>query len=159
MSRVLGMGDIMSLIERAEQAVDKKAAAELERKLRHEGFTLEDFRDQLKQIRKMGPLEQLVDMLPKVGPLQSLPKDAKVDEGKLKQVEAIIGSMTNEERRDHSVIDGKRRKRIAKGSGTTVQDVNQVIKQYMQMRQMMKQYGAMAARSKMKGLGKLAGMS
>jgi signal recognition particle subunit SRP54 len=157
-SRVLGMGDIMSLIERAEQAVDKKAAAELERKLRHEGFTLEDFRDQLKQIRKMGPLEQLVDMLPKVGPLQQLPKDAKVDESKLKQVEAIIGSMTNEERRDHSVIDGKRRKRIAKGSGTTVQDVNQVIKQYMQMRQMMKQYGAMAARSKMKGLGKLAGM-
>jgi signal recognition particle subunit SRP54 len=158
-SRVLGMGDIMSLIERAEQAVDKKAAAELERKLRTEGFTLEDFRDQLKQIRKMGPLEQLVDMLPKVGPLQALPKDAKVDEGKLKQVEAIINSMTHEERRDHSVIDGKRRKRIAKGSGTSVQDVNQVIKQYMQMRQMMKQYGAMAARSKMKGLGKLAGLS
>jgi signal recognition particle subunit SRP54 len=158
-SRVLGMGDIMSLIERAEQAVDKKAAAELERKLRTEGFTLEDFRDQLKQIRKMGPLEQLVDMLPKVGPLQSLPKDAKVDESKLKQVEAIINSMTHQERRDHNVIDGKRRKRIAKGSGTTVQDVNQVIKQYMQMRQMMKQYGAMAARSKMKGLGKLAGLS
>jgi signal recognition particle subunit SRP54 len=158
-SRVLGMGDIMSLIERAEQAVDKKAAAELERKLRTEGFTLEDFRDQLKQIRKMGPLEQLVDMLPKVGPLQSLPKDAKVDEGKLKQVEAIINSMTHQERRDHNVLDGKRRKRIAAGSGTTVQDVNQVIKQYMQMRQMMKQYGAMAARSKMKGLGKLAGMS
>ena len=158
-SRVLGMGDIMSLIERAEQAVDKKAAAELERKLRTEGFTLEDFRDQLKQIRKMGPLEQLVDMLPKVGPLQALPKDAKVDEGKLKQVEAIINSMTHQERQDHNVIDGKRRKRIAKGSGTTVQDVNQVIKQYMQMRQMMKQYGAMAARSKMKGLGKLAGLS
>jgi signal recognition particle subunit SRP54 len=158
-SRVLGMGDIMSLIERAEQTVDKKAAAELERKLRTEGFTLEDFRDQLKQIRKMGPLEQLVDMLPKVGPLQALPKDAKVDESKLKQVEAIINSMTHQERRDHNVIDGKRRKRIAKGSGTTVQDVNQVIKQYMQMRQMMKQYGAMAARSKMKGLGKLAGLS
>jgi signal recognition particle subunit SRP54 len=158
-SRVLGMGDIMSLIERAEQAVDKKAAAELERKLRTEGFTLEDFRDQLKQIRKMGPLEQLVDMLPKVGPLQALPKDAKVDESKLKQVEAIINSMTHQERRDHNVIDGKRRKRIAKGSGTSVQDVNQVIKQYMQMRQMMKQYGAMAARSKMKGLGKLAGRS
>jgi signal recognition particle subunit SRP54 len=157
-SRVLGMGDIMSLIERAEQTVDKKAAAELERKLRHDGFTLEDFRDQLKQIRKMGPLEQLVDMLPKMGPLANLPKDAKVDEGKLKQVEAIINSMTNQERRDHSVIDGKRRKRIAAGSGTSVQDVNQVIKQYMQMRQMMKQYGALAARSKMKGLGKLAGM-
>jgi len=157
-SRILGMGDIMSLIERAESAFDKKAAMELERKLRKEEFTLEDFRDQLKQIRKMGPLDQLVDMLPKVGPLQNLPKDASVDEGKLKQVEAIINSMTNEERRDHNVIDGKRRKRIAKGSGTTVQDVNQVLKQYLQMRTMMKQYGAMAARSRMKGLGKLAGM-
>jgi signal recognition particle subunit SRP54 len=158
-SRILGMGDLMSLIERAEQTVDKKAAAELERKLRKEEFTLEDFRDQLKQIRKMGPLEQLVDMLPKVGPLQNLPKNAQVDEGKLKQVEAIINSMTNQERRDHSVIDGKRRKRIAAGSGTTVQDVNSVVKQYMQMRQMMKQYGALTARAKMKGLGKLAGMS
>jgi len=157
-SRIMGMGDILSLIERAESAFDKKAALELERKLRKEEFTLEDFRDQLKQIRKMGPLDQLVDMLPKVGPLQNLPKDASVDEGKLKQVEAIINSMTNEERRDHNVIDGKRRKRIAKGSGTTVQDVNQVIKQYLQMRTMMKQYGAMAARAKMKGLGKLAGM-
>src|SRR5580692_4889369 len=157
-SRILGMGDLMSLIERAEAAFDKKAAMELERKLRKEEFTLEDFRDQLKQIRKMGPLEQLVDMLPKVGPLANLPKDAKVDEGQLKQVEAIINSMTNQERRDHNVIDGKRRKRIAKGSGTTVQEVNQVLKQYMQMRTMMKQYGAMAARAKMKGLGKLAGM-
>ena len=158
-SRVLGMGDIMSLIERAELAVDRKAALELERKLRKEEFTLEDFRDQLKQIRKMGPLEQLVDMLPKMGPLQNLPKDAKVDEGKLKQVEAIINSMTNQERRDHNVIDGKRRKRIAAGSGTSVQEVNQVLKQYLQMRQMMKQYGALAARDKMKGLGKLAGLS
>jgi signal recognition particle subunit SRP54 len=158
-SRILGMGDIMSLIERAEQAVDKKAALDLERKLRTEGFTLEDFRDQLRQIRKMGPLDQLVDMLPKVGPLQNIPKDASVDEGKLKQVEAIINSMTNQERQDHNVIDGKRRKRIAKGSGTTVQDVNQVLKQYLQMRTMMKQYGTMAARAKMKGLGKLAGLS
>jgi len=158
-SRILGMGDILSLIERAEQAVDKKAALELERKLRKDEFTLEDFRDQLRQIRKMGPLEQLVDMLPKIGPLQNLPKDASVDEGKLKQVEAIINSMTNQERRDHNVIDGKRRKRIAAGSGSSVQDVNQVIKQYMQMRTMMKQYGALAARSKMKGLGKLSGLS
>jgi signal recognition particle subunit SRP54 len=157
-SRILGMGDILSLIEKAESAFDRKTALELERKLRKEQFTLEDFRDQLRQIRKMGPLDQLVDMLPKVGPLQNLPKDATVDEGKLKQVEAIINSMTNEERRDHNVIDGKRRKRIAKGSGTTVQDVNQVIKQYLQMRTMMKQYGAMAARAKMKGLGKLAGL-
>jgi signal recognition particle subunit SRP54 len=158
-SRVLGMGDLLSLIERAEQAVDRKAAEELERKLRKSEFTLEDFRDQLKQVRKMGPLEQIMDMLPKMGPLANLPKDATVDEKKLKQVEAIINSMTNEERRDHNVIDGKRRKRIAKGSGTTVQDVNTVLKQYLQMRTMMKQYGAMAARSKMKGLGKLSGMS
>ncbi|HUL16202.1 MAG TPA: signal recognition particle protein [Terriglobales bacterium] len=158
-SRVLGMGDILSLIERAEQAVDKKAAMELERKLGKNDFTLEDFRDQLKQVRKMGPLEQLVDMLPKMGPLQNIPKDAHVDEKRLKQIEAIINSMTNEERGDHSVIDGKRRKRIARGSGTTVQDVNQVVKQYLQMRQMMKQYGSMAARAKMKGLGKLAGLS
>src|SRR5213083_1249332 len=150
---------IVSLIERVEQTVDRKAAADLERKLRKEEFTLEDFRDQLKQIRKMGPLEKIVDMLPKMGPLQNLPKDAKVDEGQLTRVEAIINSMTNQERRDHNVIDGKRRKRIAKGSGTTVQDVNTVLKQYLQMRTMMKQYGAMAARAKMKGLGKLAGLS
>ena len=155
-SRVLGMGDILSLIERAEQAVDRKAAEELERKLRKSEFTLEDFRDQLRQVRKMGPLEQIMDMLPKMGPLANLPKDASVDEKKLKQVEAIINSMTNEERRDHNVIDGKRRKRIAKGSGTTVQDVNTVLKQYLQMRTMMKQYGAIAMRSKMKGLGKLS---
>ena len=158
-SRVLGMGDILSLIERAEQAVDRRAAEELERKLRKSEFTLEDFRDQLRQVRKMGPLEQIVDMLPKMGPLANLPKDASVDEKKLKQVEAIINSMTNEERRDHNVIDGKRRKRIAKGSGTTVQDVNTVLKQYLQMRTMMKQYGAMALRSKVKGLGKLSGLS
>jgi signal recognition particle subunit SRP54 len=158
-SRVLGMGDILSLIERAEQTVDRKAAAELERKIRHNEFTLEDFRDQLRQIRKMGPLEQLVDMLPKVGPFQNLPRDAHVDEKRLKQVEAIINSMTAEERGDHSVIDGKRRKRIARGSGTSVQDVNQVLKQYMQMRQMMKQYGAAAVRGRLKGIGKLAGLS
>src|ERR1700741_3986007 len=158
-SRVMGMGDILSLIERAESAFDKKAALDLERKLRKEGFTLQDFRDQLKQIRKMGPLDQLVDMLPKVGPLQNLPKDASVDEGKLQQVEAIINSMTNEERRDHNVLDGKRRKRIARGSGTTVQDVNTVLKQYLQMRTMIKQYGGMLAPSKMKGLGQLSGLS
>src|SRR4030081_159511 len=156
-SRVLGMGDIMSLIERAEQAVDKKAAMELERKLRKNEFTLEDFRDQLKQVRKMGPLEQVVDMLPKIGPLANLPKDAKVDESMLKRVEAIVNSMTTSERNDHNVIDGKRRKRIARCSGTSVQEVNQVLKQYLQMRQMMKQYGSLAAKGRLKGLGKLTG--
>lgn len=157
-SRVLGMGDILSLIERVEETVDKKTAAELERKIRRNEFTLEDFRDQLKQIRKMGSIEQLIGMIPKVGPLANLPKDAKVDEGQLKRVEAIINSMTAGEREDHSIIDGKRRKRIARGSGTSVQEVNQVLKQYLQMRQMVKQYGAAARLGKMKGLGKLAGL-
>jgi len=153
-SRVLGMGDMLTLIERAEQAIDQKAAAELERKLRHSEFTLADFRDQLKQVRKMGPLEQVLGMLPKVGPFANLPKDAQVDESRLKHVEAIINSMTAAEREDHDLIDGKRRKRIARGSGTSVQEVNQVLKQYMQMRKMMKQYGALAAQGRLRGLGK-----
>jgi signal recognition particle subunit SRP54 len=153
-SRVLGMGDMLTLIERAEQAIDQKKAAELERKLRHSEFTLADFRDQLKQVRKMGPLEQVLGMLPKVGPFANLPKDAQVDESRLKHVEAIINSMTAAEREDHDLIDGKRRKRIARGSGTSVQEVNQVLKQYMQMRKMMKQYGALAAQGRLRGLGK-----
>jgi signal recognition particle subunit SRP54 len=157
-SRVLGMGDVLTLIERAEQTVDKKKAAELERKLRHDEFTLEDFRDQLRQLRKMGPLEQIMGMLPKVGPLAQLPKNAEVDEGRLKRVEAIINSMTAAEREDHSLIDGRRRKRIARGSGTTVQEVNQVLRQYMEMRRMIKQYGAAAAKGKLRGLGKLGGL-
>jgi signal recognition particle subunit SRP54 len=157
-SRVMGMGDILSLIERVEETVDKKAAAELERKIRRNEFTLEDFRDQLKQIRKMGSLDQLIGMIPKIGPLANLPKDAKVDEGQLRRVEAIVNSMTADERDDHSIIDGKRRKRIARGSGTSVQEVNQVLRQYLQMRQMVKQYGAAARLGKMKGLGKLAGL-
>ena len=155
-SRVLGMGDVLSLIERVEQAVDTKQAAEMERKLRRSEFTLEDFRNQLRQIRKMGPLEQVIGMLPKMGPFANLPKDTQVDEGRLKRVEAIINSMTNSERNDHGLIDGKRRKRIARGSGTSVQEVNQVLKQYLQMRQMVKQYGALAAAGRLRGLGKLS---
>jgi signal recognition particle subunit SRP54 len=153
-SRVIGMGDMLTLIERAEQAIDHKKAAELERKLRRSEFTLGDFRDQLKQVRKMGPLEQVLGMLPKIGPFANLPKDAHVDEGRLKRVEAIINSMTEAERDDHDLIDGKRRKRIARGSGTSVQEVNQVLKQYMQMRKMMKQYGALAAQGRLRGMGK-----
>jgi signal recognition particle subunit SRP54 len=153
-SRVIGMGDMLTLIERAEQAIDHKKAAELERKLRRSEFTLGDFRDQLKQVRKMGPLEQVLGMLPKIGPFANLPKDAHVDESRLKQVEAIINSMTEAERDDHDLIDGKRRKRIARGSGTSVQEVNQVLKQYMQMRKMMKQYGALAAQGRLRGMGK-----
>ena len=153
-SRVIGMGDMLTLIERAEQAIDQKQAAELERKLRRSEFTLGDFRDQLKQVRKMGPLEQVLGMLPKIGPFANLPKDAHVDEARLKHVEAIINSMTEAERDDHDLIDGKRRKRIARGSGTSVQEVNQVLKQYMQMRKMMKQYGALAAQGRLRGIGK-----
>ena len=153
-SRVLGMGDMLTLIERAEQTIDHKKAAELERKLRRSEFTLEDFRDQLRQVRKMGPLEQVLGMLPKVGPFANLPKDATVDESRLKHIEAIINSMTAAERDDHDLIDGKRRKRIARGSGTSVQEVNQVLKQYLQMRKMMKQYGALAAQGRLRGLGK-----
>ena len=158
-SRVLGMGDVLTLIEKAEQATDAKQAAELERKLRRNEFTLEDFRDQLRQLRKMGPLEQIVGMLPKLGPLANLPRDAQVDEGRLKRVEAIINSMTLAERDNHSLIDGKRRKRIARGSGTSVQEVNQVLRQYMQMRKMIKQFGPAAAKGKLRGLGKFGGMS
>src|SRR6266446_246815 len=158
-SRVLGMGDMLTLIERAQESFDHKQAAELERKLRRSEFTLEDFRDQLRQIRKMGPLEQVLGMLPKIGPLANIPKDVQVDESRLKRIEAIVNSMTTSERNDHNVIDGKRRKRIARGSGTSVQEVNQVLKQYLQMRQMMKQYGALAAKGRLKGLGKLTGAS
>lgn len=157
-SRVLGMGDVLSLIEKAEATLDKRKAEELERKLRRDEFTLEDFRDQLRQLRKMGPLEQLVDMLPKVGPFAQMPRDAQVDEKRIKQVEAIINSMTPAERDDHRLIDGRRRKRIARGSGTSVQDVNQLLRQYMQMKKMISQYGAMAARGKLRGIGKFAGL-
>jgi len=147
------MGDVLGLIEKAQKNVDEKKARELERKLRENEFTLEDFRDQLQQIRKMGSIEQLMGMLPKVGQFAKIPKDASISEKQLKSIEAIINSMTAAERADANVIDGKRRKRIARGSGTSVQEVNQVLKQYSDMRRMMKQYGTLA-RTKMRGLGK-----
>ena len=129
-SRILGMGDVLGLIEKAQKTIDLKQAREMERKLREDDFTLADFRDQLQQIRKMGSMEQLLGMLPKIGPFAKIPKDTQVDEGGLKSIEAVINSMTAEERSDHNVIDGKRRKRIARGSGTSVQQVNEVLKQY-----------------------------
>jgi signal recognition particle subunit SRP54 len=136
-SRILGMGDILSLIERAESSFDRKAALELERKLRKEEFTLEDFRDQLRQIRKLGPLESLLGMMPQMGPMKGL-KDMKVDEKEITRVVAIIDSMTARERANHMLINGARRRRIAKGSGTSVQEVNALLKQYAQARKMMK---------------------
>jgi signal recognition particle subunit SRP54 len=136
-SRIMGMGDILSLIEKAEEVVDKKKAAELQEKMLSDSFTLDDFRDQLKQIRKMGALDQILAMLPSIGPFKDLQK-VKVDEKELVRVEAIINSMTPKERRNHQIINGSRRKRIARGSGTSVQDVNQLLKQYAQTRKMMK---------------------
>jgi signal recognition particle subunit SRP54 len=137
--------------------VDEKKARELERKLREDDFTLEDFRDQLRQIRKMGSIESIMGMLPKVGPFANLPKNTEIDEKRLGSVEAIINSMTAKERANSNLIDGKRRKRIALGSGTSVQEVNQVLKQYADMRKMMKQYGTYA-KTKMRGIGKFAGL-
>ncbi len=137
-SRILGMGDVLSLIEKAEEAIDQDKAAELGKKLREDSFTLEDFRDQLRQMRKLGPLEQILGMLPQIGPFKDMNK-VKVDEKELLHIEAIINSMTHKERAHHQIINGSRRKRIARGSGTSVQKVNQLLRQYVQARKMMKQ--------------------
>src|SRR5580700_7266004 len=136
-NRILGMGDILSFIEKASEQIDQKKAVEMQRKLLDNDFTLEDFRDQLKQVRKLGPLSSLLDMMPKVGMLKEL-KDVKVDEKEIGRVVAIIDSMTPKERDNHMIINGSRRRRIAKGAGTTVQEVNNLLKQYAQARKMMK---------------------
>ncbi|MEW6509690.1 MAG: signal recognition particle protein [Bacteroidota bacterium] len=134
-SRILGMGDIVTLVEQVQERVDQEKAVRLEEKLRKSQFTLEDFLDQLREVRKMGPLNQVLGMLPG---MHRLPSDAQVDEKVLVRIEAIIQSMTPEERRRPAIINGSRRKRIAGGSGTTVQDVNRLMKQYEQMQRMVK---------------------
>jgi signal recognition particle subunit SRP54 len=136
-SRILGMGDVLSLIEKAEQQIDEKQALDLEQKLKSNQFTLEDFLQQLKQVRKMGPLSSLLGMMPGMGAMKQL-KNANVDESELDRVEAIILSMTPEERANPALIKGSRRKRIANGSGTKIQQVNQLVKQFDQMRKMMR---------------------
>jgi signal recognition particle subunit SRP54 len=137
-SRILGMGDVLTLIEKAQEAIDQKKAEELEKKLRSMQFTLEDFLDQLKQIKKMGPLSQIISMIPGI----KLKGDVDFDAGEkeLKKIEAIINSMTKEERQDPSIINSSRKRRIAMGSGTTVQDVNRLLKQFEDMKRMMKQF-------------------
>jgi signal recognition particle subunit SRP54 len=135
--RILGMGDVLSLIEKAEDTVDQEQAAELAEKIRKDEFTLDDFRDQLKQIRQMGPLDQILGMLPNMGPLRGLNK-MKVDEKELVHIEAIINSMTPEERRNHGILNGSRRKRIARGCGRPVSQINQLLKQYLETRKMMR---------------------
>jgi signal recognition particle subunit SRP54 len=151
-SRILGMGDVLSLVEKAQATVDAARAEELARKLREDSFTLEDFAEQLGQLRKMGPLDQLLDMVP-------LFKGAKLEAGELdaetrqlRRFEAIIGSMTPEERRTPAIINGDRRLRIARGSGTSVQDVNRLLKQYAQLRKMMKGLKGMSGRASAKQL-------
>jgi signal recognition particle subunit SRP54 len=138
-SRILGMGDVMSLIEKAEEVSDADQAAELERKIRKQQFTLEDFLAQMKQVRKMGPLQNVLGMMPGAGKAMKQLRQVNMDERELDRLEAIILSMTPAERANPALIDGSRRKRIARGSGTTVQAVNQLVKQFAQMRKMMSQ--------------------
>jgi signal recognition particle subunit SRP54 len=158
-SRILGMGDILSLIERAESQIDKKKAQEMATKaLTGDGFSLEDFRDQLRQVKKMGSMKSLMGMLPSIGPFSGLQKAAdNVDEKQINRVEAIINSMTSHERNHHEVINGSRRKRIARGSGTTVQEVNNLLRQYAQMKKMFKQMGKPSFARRLAGM-KLPGM-
>ena len=135
--RILGMGDVLTLIEKAEETFEIEEAKALEKKLRRNEFTLEDFRDQLRKIKKMGPLSDILGMIPGMGGMRQM-KEANLDTAELVRVEAIIDSMTPLERRDHTVLNGSRRKRIARGSGTSVQDVNRLVKQFAQMKKMMK---------------------
>ena len=145
-SRILGMGDVLTLIEKAQEEFDQKEALKLEKKLKKAEFDFEDFLGQLKQIKKLGSLEQILSMLPGMGQLKKL-KQLKPDEKELIKVEAIINSMTREERRNYKIINGSRRKRIARGSGTSVQDVNRLIKNFAQMKKMMERFSKKGPRS------------
>ena len=145
-SRILGMGDVLTLIEKAEQAIDEKKAAELEKKLRENCFTLSDYLDQLRQLKKMGNLDSLIGMIP--GMNKGALKDAKIDEKAMAHTEAIILSMTEKERTKPDIINGSRRRRIAAGSGTSVEEVNRLMKQYDQMNKMFKQLSSMGKKGK-----------
>ncbi|MBT8341521.1 MAG: signal recognition particle protein, partial [Desulfatitalea sp.] len=148
-SRILGMGDMLTMIEKAQAVVDEKQAADLSKKLRKNQFTLEDFRNQMVQVRKMGSLTDLIGMIPGMGKMKQM-KNLDVDEKEFVRIEAIINSMTPQERRQHNIINGSRRKRIAGGSGTTIQDVNRLLKNYTQVLKMMKKLN----KGGMRGLGR-----
>src|SRR5579872_3521680 len=158
-SRILGMGDVMTLIEQANEKIDSKKAEEFAKKaLSGDAFSLEDFRDQLRQVKKLGSLQNIIKMLPSVGPFAGMQKAAdKVDDKQITRVEAIINSMTAKERNHHEIINGSRRKRIARGSGTSVQEVNQLLRQYAQMRKMFKDMGKASFGRKLAGM-KFPGM-
>ena len=151
-SRILGMGDVLSMIEKAQEAFDAEEAQEIARKFKQDTFTLEDFRNQLQQVKKMGSFDQILSMLPGMGIPKEL-KKVQVDPKDFTRMEAIINSMTKEERRNADLLNAGRRKRIADGSGTTVQDVNRVLKSYEDSRRMMRQMmgGGMAGGKKKKG--------
>jgi signal recognition particle subunit SRP54 len=149
--RILGMGDVMTLVERAQEVVDVKDAARMEEKLRKAQFTLEDFLDQLQQVQKMGPLGQIMGMIPGMGGMAKEAQDA-VDRGDLRRVEAIIRAMTPRERRDPAILNGSRRRRIAAGSGTDLTDVNRLVKQFGEMQKLMKQFAGGGRRGAMAGL-------
>ncbi len=153
-SRILGMGDVLSLIDKAQSVVDEKKSREMEKKLRSQTITLEDFLEQLQQVRQMGPLDELIQMIPGAQKAGKQLKNLSLDESQLNQVEAIINSMTREERQKPEIINSSRRKRIAMGSGTTVQDVNKLLKQFEQMKKVFKQFGAMD-KGKAKKMGKM----
>jgi signal recognition particle subunit SRP54 len=156
-SRMIGMGDVLSLIEKAERGLDREEATRLAQRIAHQQFTLEDLRDQLRQLRRMGPLSQMLEMLPKVGPLRGLDA-ANVDESGLKRIEAIINSMTPHERRRPDVLNGSRKRRVAMGSGTSVQEINKLIKQYRGMQKMFKGVQGKWLRKAMGGMGGMGGM-
>jgi signal recognition particle subunit SRP54 len=145
-SRILGMGDVLSLVEKAQATVDAGKAEALAQKLREDTFTLEDFAEQLRQLQKMGPLEQILEMVPFFKGAKVGPAELDAESRDLKRFEAIIGSMTPGERRTPAIINGERRARIARGSGTSVQDVNRLLKQYAQLRKMMKDMKGMGGR-------------
>jgi signal recognition particle subunit SRP54 len=150
--RILGMGDVLSLVEKAQSVVDQEQAAELARKIREESFTLDDFAQQLRQLRSMGPLEQIMDMIPGIKGMRGLPKEMGAEADELKRYEAMIGSMTPGERANPAIINGSRRARIARGSGSSVSDVNRLLKQHAQLKKMMKNLKGMEGR-----LGRLKG--
>ena len=150
-SRILGMGDVLSLIEKAQQTMDLDKAQEMEKKLRSSQFTLDDFRDQLQQVRNLGPLEQVLNMIPGMNKMKGLDK-VNLDDSRFRRMEAIISSMTKEERATPSVMNASRRLRVAKGSGVTVRDVNQLLKQFEQMQTMMKRFAGFGKKSGKRGM-------
>ncbi len=154
-SRILGMGDMLTLIEKAQDSVDQKKAEELAQRLRKNQFTLDDFRAQLRSLKKMGSLGGIMKMIPGMGKLKDKLGDEALDDKQLAKIEAIINSMTDKERRDHRLINGSRRKRIARGSGTTVQDVNRLLKEFLEMKKMMKKFNKMGPKGMKRMMGQL----